>query len=176
MSMRRFAGLVVGTLLVGTAAPASAWGVTLGDLATTDPGPCLATTTTAWFVQASSGTAQYVVPAGGGVITSWSTSFGPAGAPVGLIATSPFTGGMAVVRGVDSETLPNPLPADNISTFTPAQPIAVQAGDLIGLNYTREARTPAARSPGPQVTVSSPGSARLYPAAPSRHLQALRMI
>jgi Domain of unknown function DUF11/PASTA domain len=141
MRVRRFIGLAAGMVLVGVSAPASAWGLTLGDLATTDPGACTAGTTTAWIVQATSGTATYVVPAGGGVITSWSTSFGPAGAPVGLVATSSFSGMSAVVRGVDSETLPTPIPASNVSTFTLAHPITVQAGDLIGLNYTGGSNT-----------------------------------
>jgi hypothetical protein len=87
-------------------------------------------------MQAASSSADYVVPAGGGIITSWSTSFGPSGAPVELVVSSPFPSGppTAVVRGVDYETLANPLPANNINTFTLARPIAVQSGDLIGLN------------------------------------------
>jgi hypothetical protein len=135
---RRFAGIATVMLFTGALAAPSASGVTLGDLATVDPGVC-GLGATGWLSQQASTTAQYVVPTGGGVITSWSTSFGPPGAPVELVASSPFSSATpqtAVVRGVDHESLPNPIASDNVSTFTLAHPIAVQSGDLIGLEYT----------------------------------------
>jgi hypothetical protein len=138
MRRRRFAGLAIAMLFSGSLVTSSASGLTVGDVATTDPGPCSLGNTTAWFQQVASVTAQYVVPSAG-IITSWSTSFGPAGAPVELVASSAFSSASppsAVVRGVDAETLPNPIPAGNVSTFTLAHPIGVQSGDLIGLHYT----------------------------------------
>jgi hypothetical protein len=137
MRTQRLLGLVLAVLSVGAGIPASASALTLGDLPTTDPGVCGLSSGSAWVIQGASGTATYVVPAGGGVITSWSTSFGPPGAPVELVVSSPFPSSpppATVVRGVDYETLPSPLPASNISTFALARPIAVQGGDLIGLN------------------------------------------
>ncbi len=132
--MRRLSGLLTAMLLVGAYAPASAWGLTLGDLATTAPTTC-SYSSSIWLMQYASTTAQYAVPSGGGVITSWSTSFGQAGEPAELVVSSAFdpTAFTATVRGVDSEILPSPIPAGNVSTFALAHPIAVQAGDIIGL-------------------------------------------
>jgi hypothetical protein len=165
MTMRRCLGLVLGVLSVGVVAPASASALILGDLATTDPGPCTLATSTAWAQQYASSTASYVAPVPG-VITSWSTSFGPPGAPVELVVSSAFNAAAhpsAVVLGVDSENLPNPLSADNVSTFTLRHPIAVQPGDLIGL-YTQAARTRGACSAGRRATTSSVGPTRRSPA------------
>jgi hypothetical protein len=135
--------LAIATLFTGGLVPPSASGLTLGDLATVDPGAC-ALGTTGWLIEQASTTAQYVVPTGGGVITSWSTSFGPPSAPVELVVSSPFNSASpqtAVVRGIDYESLPNPISADSVSTFTLAHPIAVQSGDLIGLEYTSGSST-----------------------------------
>jgi Domain of unknown function DUF11/PASTA domain len=141
--VRRLYGLLIATLLVGAYAPASAWGLTLGDLATTTPTTC-SYSSSIWLMQYASTTAQYAVPAGGGVITSWNTSFGQAGEPVELVVSSAFdtTVFTATVRGVDSEILPSPIPAGNVSTFTLAHPLAVQAGDTIGLYVFGGAPTP----------------------------------
>jgi hypothetical protein len=136
MTFPRLPRLVCALLVIGALVPSSTSALTLGDLPSTDPGSC-GISSSLWLMQVASTTATYVVPAGGGIITGWSTSFGPAGAPVELVVSSPFATSApftAVVRGVDYETLPNPLPASNVDTFTLARPIAVRAGDLIGLN------------------------------------------
>jgi hypothetical protein len=77
----------------------------------------------------------YSVPATG-TITQWqlNTALDTPGAPVALVVLRPAGAGFLVV-GVDSRTLPNPLPADNVATFVLATPIPVQAGDTFGL-YT----------------------------------------
>lgn len=127
-------GLVVSGLLAVTASSASA--LTLGSLASSEPSPCLAGASNAFFTQTATATIPYTVPAGGGLISSWSTSFGPAGAPVELLVTGPPSGVNFPVVGFDAETLPTPIPGGNVSTFTPPTPIPVQAGDQLGLYYT----------------------------------------
>jgi hypothetical protein len=130
MRLRHLVGL--GTVLVAIAAgvPAAASALTLGSLATSDPGAC--GVSGGWIIQTASTTAPYVVPAGGGVITSWSTSFGTAGSADNLLVARPSSGGYTALA-LDQETLPTPIPPGNVSTFTLAHPIAVEAGDLIGL-------------------------------------------
>lgn len=133
MRFRKLFGVAAAVLGVSVGVPASASALTLGDLATADPGACSFNTTGGWILQTASTTAPYVVPAGGGVITSWSTSFGAAGSPVDLLVGRPGGGGFAALA-LDPETLPTPIPASHISTFTLAHPVAVEAGDLIGLD------------------------------------------
>ena len=139
--MKRFGGLcrlagVLGAVCLG--APAGASAITLGAVSSTDPGACQTGPNTAFFVQST--TAQtspsYVVPAGGGLITSWSTSYGPPGAPVELLVTEPANGNTYQVVASDQENIPSPAPDSNVSTFQLAHPILVSAGDLLGLVYT----------------------------------------
>jgi len=80
----------------------------------------------------STGGVSYTVPAGGGVITSWSFNTGGAtpGETYTLIVVDPSGGGYTVVAS-DTETVPSSPPA--IETYTLATPIAAQAGDLIGV-------------------------------------------
>jgi len=75
---------------------------------------------------------DYVVPAGGGAITSWSfnTTGATVGAPYELIVVRPNAGAYTVV-GTDSELVPATPPL--IQTYTLSAPIAVQAGDLLGV-------------------------------------------
>lgn len=81
----------------------------------------------------------YYVPTGGGTISQWQTdtfrdSSGAAGATVTLAVLGPaMTGGTYTVVGADSETLPNPLPASGIASFTPSSPITVEAGDVLAI-------------------------------------------
>ncbi|HEY2632047.1 MAG TPA: PASTA domain-containing protein [Solirubrobacteraceae bacterium] len=84
--------------------------------------------------QATEPAGQYVVPAGGGQITSWSTNAegATAGTPLTFLALRPGVPGSYTVVGSDSET----LPAGGIATFNIAKPIAVNAGDVIGLYST----------------------------------------
>ncbi len=71
---------------------------------------------------------DYVVPAGGGEINSWSfaTAAAPAGTPYELLVARGVSVGIQQVVGSDSEIVPMPVPT--ITTFALANPIAVQAG------------------------------------------------
>ncbi|MHB8588959.1 MAG: hypothetical protein ACYDA0_08920 [Candidatus Dormibacteraceae bacterium] len=82
-------------------------------------------------VQVSWSSGSYAVPAGGGVITSWSTQAGPLTGPVGLqlwrATTTPQT-----YQLVGASPLVTLVPW-TLNTTTLATPIPVQAGDLLGL-------------------------------------------
>jgi hypothetical protein len=148
-------GWLLSAAVVGVLAPAGAGAVTLGSLPASDPGACTLGSTSAFLLQTATASIPYAVPAGGGVITSWSTSFGPPGANVELVVSGPLNAGSFPVVGFDSETLPSPIPAGNVSTFMLSSPIAVQAGDLIGLFYS-----------------GSSGTRCIYPAGSSDQIQA----
>ncbi len=82
-------------------------------------------------------TTPYAVPAGGGEIVSWqvSTVGAAPGSPVTFVVVRRIPSNRWVVVGSDSVTLPTPLPAGNIATFSLPTPIVAQAGDTLGL-YT----------------------------------------
>jgi len=75
---------------------------------------------------------DYVVPAGGGAITSWSfnTTAATVGTPYELMVVRP-NGGAYTVVGTDSELVP--ATPSLIQTFALSAPISVQAGDLLGM-------------------------------------------
>ena len=84
------------------------------------------------FVAASAVTGNpYVVPAGGGEITQWSTTWGASGTAVVLVVMQPIPFALQVV-GWDFESFPASAP-NHLATFTLSTPIAVAAGDTIGL-------------------------------------------
>ena len=124
-------------MALGSAAQASA-DVTIGT--TTPPSgsssePCGSGGLVTWVqTGAAAGGPSYVVPAGGGLITSWSTNTAAdkGGTQVSLVVLRPASGGSYTVVAVDAETLPNPLPP--VATFTLASPIVVLAGDTIGIS------------------------------------------
>jgi uncharacterized repeat protein (TIGR01451 family) len=127
------------------AAPAVAGAQTLGSV--TAPGgamtfPCVSSLVIA---QVASEQTPYTVPASG-EITQWETNqtgnTAPGGEQVGLVVVRPGTGGSYQVAGTDFETLPATLPADGIVTFQVANPIQVNAGDLLGLWAPSQAGQP----------------------------------
>jgi Domain of unknown function DUF11 len=128
-------GALAVLLAIAASAPASASTVTIGSLASSDPGTkCESIPQSLFIVQTAAEAGSYTVPAGGGIITSWSTSFGEAGAPLSLIVVHTTSNPTQLsMVGSDSETLPTPIAADHISTFTPASPILTEPGDIIGL-------------------------------------------
>jgi hypothetical protein len=87
-------------------------------------------------------TTPYFVPAGGGMITSWSTNTtgDTAGATLTFVVTEsvmsrpPSFHAKYRVVGADTETLPNPLPGSGVATFDLSTPIAVKGGDTIGID------------------------------------------
>jgi hypothetical protein len=82
------------------------------------------------------GDPSYALPAGGGRITSWSTSTAPPsvpGAAVALVVLRPMTDETFSFVAIDPQSLPTPLPAGGLATFSPKVPIIARAGDLIGL-------------------------------------------
>ena len=90
--------------------------------------PC--TQTGADSVQASSGGASYAVPTGGTSIISWSIQAGADTGPVGLEVWRPSAPpNYTFVGNSPLQT----LTANSLNTFTLATPIAVVAGDLLGL-------------------------------------------
>jgi len=130
-SIAAFAAVVVVTLTVATSADA----VTIGEVAASDPGAkCGSIKEALFIVQTASTGASYAVPSGGGVITSWSTSFGSPGAQIALVVLRPGANpNVFTLVGADAEALPSPIPATHVSTFPLATPIVVQAGDLLGV-------------------------------------------
>ena len=77
----------------------------------------------------------YIIPTGGGTITQWQTyTVGDtAGASITLVVLHHTGGSDLTVTAIDTETLPSPLPANNVASFTPATPLTVAAGDSLAL-------------------------------------------
>jgi hypothetical protein len=124
---------VLGLLVLPALANASTLGITAqpsGSSAST----CDSSVAFAQVAEAS-GT-PYIVPAGGGLITGWETvvtTDDTAGSSLEFIVVGPASSEYTVV-GTDTETLPSPLPAaGGLVSFPLTTPIAVQAGDTIGL-------------------------------------------
>jgi hypothetical protein len=83
----------------------------------------------------------YTIPTAG-TITQWqvnATGDTP-GAQISLVVLRPAGAAGYTVVGVNTGTLPNPLPAGNIATFTIAAPIVTTSGDILGL-YTAVSAT-----------------------------------
>jgi Domain of unknown function DUF11/PASTA domain len=130
------AGLLPATLAVlAVSSPPTAGAVTIGAVTSTPiENLCEVATEPVVFIQAGSAGQAYVVPTGGGLITSWQTSFGSSGAPLEMVIARPTqTVGLYTIVGSDKETLPAPIPANNVSTFLLSTPLAVHAGDLLGI-------------------------------------------
>ncbi len=159
--IRRICGASVLALALVVSVPCIASAdTTIGS--TTQPAGSSANTSSApqvTYVQLSSASFPTVVPAGGGRIMQWSTSTAgsTAGATVQLVVLRPAGGTNFTITAIDTETLPTPLPAGGVATFTPASPIPVNAGDQIGLNIATGTRI----SPGPGVRRPAPTSLSL---------------
>src|SRR4051812_32614633 len=119
------AAVVAACLLVPASAPAA---TTLGQLdpAGAPAGSCFGTS---YWAQAATTGVNYAVPAGGGVITSWSHRANVAtGRELGLRVFRPESGtGFKLIGGSGVQ----PLAANTVNTFETR--IAVQAGDVLGL-------------------------------------------
>jgi uncharacterized repeat protein (TIGR01451 family) len=127
-----FALLTFGAGLVA-AAPASA--LTLGGVATSG-GSFSCDLNEFVAQQAVAGPPNYVVPAGGGVITQWSTGVFNTlaeGQSITLLLLEPVSGFSYEIVNFDTETVPASLPANHDVTFTPAVPVLAPAGAVLGL-------------------------------------------
>ncbi len=144
----RFRGCFLAAVVAALAVPAGAVAattVTIGNVTppsnstgavtcpTPPPDQILAANTENGFVPA------YVVPGGDGalLLTQWqlNATGATAGAQVTLVVMSvDFSAGTVSVVATDTEALnPVGLPANGVETFTPANPIEVQPGDVIAL-------------------------------------------
>jgi hypothetical protein len=139
-SLRHQLGLALVICAAGLAqcAAASASSVTLGETATAmaTGSVCAANV---FETMADPATPSYTVPTGGGAIVSWSTATfagAHAGSPITLLALVPSGGSNYKLAGFDSETLPTPLPTDNLATFAIPTGIEVPAGTILGLSST----------------------------------------
>jgi Domain of unknown function DUF11 len=132
---RRFSWLGSAVVVLLLAVPAAASADTLGTTvqpAGSTGGTCFG----AVIGQLTSDpSTPYMVPAGGGEITGWQTNTTGAtpGAPLTFLVLQPLGGNTYSVVGADNETLPTPLPANNIASYTLATPIAVSGGETFGL-------------------------------------------
>jgi hypothetical protein len=124
------------------AAPSGAFGATtLGSTtpaSDASPGACNSNEVIAQVT--SDPSTPYSAP-GSGTITQWqiNASFDSASDAVTLVVLRPV-GASFTVLGVDPRTIPNPVPP--VATYTLATPIAVSAGDTLGL-YTNSSGPPA---------------------------------
>jgi hypothetical protein len=129
-------------LAVGALAAASAAAdVTLGQVyqGVSSPGNCPITGD--GFVLESTDTLNpYTVPAGGGEITQWSTSWGTSGNIVTLVVMRRVGLGDEAVAW-DSETFPSAT-TSHVATFTLATPIPVLGGDSVGLYALQNGSVP----------------------------------
>jgi|tagenome__1003787_1003787.scaffolds.fasta_scaffold20925860_2 hypothetical protein len=137
MRLRRLSGLTL-VIALAIAAPASA-DVTLGsaavpagsifDAASGDPADQV-------IAQLTDNPANpYLVPSTG-QITQWQVNTSGSaipGDPVTFVVLKPASGGSFTVVGVDARTLPSPLPSGGVATFPLTAPIAVTAGETLGL-------------------------------------------
>ena len=85
------------------------------------------------FQASTAGGASYAVPAGGGVITSWSTHAGNTIGAMKLVIVRPLAANqyLVVAASPAQDLFPN-----HLNTFTLSPGIAVQGGDLLGLRQT----------------------------------------
>jgi hypothetical protein len=135
--LRRFTFICLLTALVAlTGAAAADADVELGSAvppAGSSATPCINELV---IVQSTSDPAvPYTPPPGDRQLTRWemSTSGDTAGASVTLVVLRPAEGGAYDVLATDTETLPDPLPADAVASFKPASPISVSGGEAFGL-------------------------------------------
>lgn len=87
------------------------------------------------IVQATSDpTTPYSIPRAGSV-TSWqyNPTGSAAGQPITLVVLKPTSSTTYTVVGTDPQTLPTPLPTNQILNFTVAHPITVSGGETLGL-------------------------------------------
>lgn len=125
---------VVSAALVLASAGSASASATLGSTTIpsgSSPGAC---STEVIAEPGSDPSTPYSMPTAG-AITQWqvNTTGDTVGAQVSLVILRAAGANSYSVVGVDTRTLPNPLPGGNIATFTVATPIPVEAGDILAL-------------------------------------------
>jgi Domain of unknown function DUF11 len=134
---KRVSGLVSLAVALGLAVPPAVGAVTTIGTTTqpsgSSPDGCGSGSVIAQFT--SDPSTPYAVPSGGGLITNWSinTEGDTPGLGVTLVVLRPNGNDSFAVVGADSETIPSPLPSDNIATYALSAPISVAEGDTLGL-------------------------------------------
>lgn len=127
------AAAALGLLVFTSVAGATTLGVTASSPSGATEGDCQ---NNSIFAQESDDlSTAYIVPAGG-TITQWQTytDQDTPGASVTLVVLRPASDDATyTVVATDTETIPSPLPVDDVASFTLAQPISVAAGDTFGL-------------------------------------------
>jgi hypothetical protein len=103
-----------------------------------------------------------------GTITSWSTyaAMDTPGSTVAMVILRP-TGSTYTVVATDTETIPDALPVSSVATFDLSQPIAIGAGDVLGLS-SQSVVYGCGLTPGSTAEVTS---AALAPTPPSAGTQ-----
>jgi len=136
--MRKLGLCVVGTVAVLLACTGVAGASIIGSTTQPNgsmPGGCVAGDVFAQIL--SDPSTPFTVPAPGGMLTQWATNtvFDQAGAPITLVVLrrAGVTSATLTVVATDTETIPSPLPANQLASFTLASPINVEAGDYLGL-------------------------------------------
>lgn len=136
--MRKLGLCVVGTVAVLLASSGVAGAAIIGS--TTQPNGSISVGCVANDVLAqifSDPSTPFTVPAPGGTLTQWATNTvaDQAGAPITLVVLRrpSFEASTLTVVATDTETIPSPLPANRLASFTLASPIAVEGGDYLGL-------------------------------------------
>jgi Domain of unknown function DUF11 len=86
---------------------------------------------------ASDPSTPYAVASSATDLLSWSVNTtGDSAGTITLWVIAPAAGGGYTLVTTDTETLPSPLPASNIATFTPGAPIPLAPGDTFALSGT----------------------------------------
>jgi len=161
-------------LLLAGAASASA-NATLGSTSIPSGSSATGCNTAVIAEPTSDPSTPYTIPSAG-TITQWqvNTTGDTAGAQISLVILRSAGASTYSVVGVDSETLPNPLPAGNIASFTVATPIAVASGDILGLFssaavacYYSAGSTPAADTLIGLTSASTPVAGQTLPVSGS---------
>ena len=158
-------GLVIGGLLaMASTASALTLGTTTpptGGMALLCPGG------TIYWQSATDVNYAYVVPFTG-TITSWSTyaAMDAPGSTVTMVVLRP-TGSTYTVVATDTETIPVALPVSSVANFGLSPPIAVGAGDVLGLS-SEQTVYGCGLTPGSSADVTS---GALAPTTPSPGMQ-----
>lgn len=121
--------LLLAVLALGTAAGSASTPVTIGQTDATADYACYKELDLQLGVASGTG---FVVPAGNQILTSWSTyagNLGGSGGSMSMMVVRPAGPGSYTVIG---ESPVESLTASSLNTFTLANPIAVQGGDLLG--------------------------------------------